>query len=371
MAEKPDAEVADSRDSHTWALVLAAGEGSRLSSLTTDTNGITIPKQFCSLHGGPSLLAATLDRARAVVPGERVCAVVAEQHRRWWSAITDELPSANIVVQPQNRGTANGILLPLMRILSRDASARIVVLPSDHYFSDEAAAARSLRAAVDGLSARSRHIVLLGIEPEDADAELGYIVPGDDDGRETLPVRRFTEKPEIAIARRLVAEGALWNSLIFAAAGRGLLRLFERRCPEVVTAMQAALREPAPPLQVPGGLAVLYERLPSIDFSRHILESATECLRVCRVPKCGWTDLGTVRRVADTLDQVSAHTAPAPRQAAHFDLARALRAWIAQHRSGDGEDELHPAWLVGTAEIVPARSERSQGTVPLQSGARR
>lgn len=323
----------EAQGARTWALVLAAGEGSRLSSLTTDANGITIPKQYCSLHGGPSLLAATLDRARTVVPGERVWVIVAEQHGHWWSEITEEVPSANIIVQPQNRGTANGILLSLLKILARDARARIVVLPSDHHFSDEGVATRALAAAVEGLSARSSDIVLLGIEPDDADAELGYIVPGEHDGRDTLPVQRFLEKPEIEVARRLVSEGALWNSLIFAAAGQGLLRLFERRCPEVVASMRVAVHEPAPPMQVSSSLSALYARLRTVDFSRHILESAADCLRVCQVPRCGWTDLGTVRRVAATLNRLSAHTGPAPSKAASVDLANALRVRIPQRRA--------------------------------------
>ena len=36
-------------DEHTWALVLAGGEGTRLRALTTDSSGISVPKQFCSL----------------------------------------------------------------------------------------------------------------------------------------------------------------------------------------------------------------------------------------------------------------------------------------------------------------------------------
>jgi mannose-1-phosphate guanylyltransferase len=45
----------------TWALVLAAGEGTRLRSLTTTRSGAAIPKQYCSLRNGPSLLEETLD----------------------------------------------------------------------------------------------------------------------------------------------------------------------------------------------------------------------------------------------------------------------------------------------------------------------
>lgn len=41
----------------TWAVVLAAGDGSRLARLTTDAAGNSVPKQFCSLDGRASLLA--------------------------------------------------------------------------------------------------------------------------------------------------------------------------------------------------------------------------------------------------------------------------------------------------------------------------
>src|SRR5262245_3901959 len=38
-------------DTHDWAIVLAAGEGTRLRSLTTMADGVPVPKQFCSLDG--------------------------------------------------------------------------------------------------------------------------------------------------------------------------------------------------------------------------------------------------------------------------------------------------------------------------------
>jgi len=113
----------------TWALVLAAGEGSRLRALTT-TNGVAVPKQFCSPQSGPSLLQEALRRAEAVAPRSRICTIVAEQHRRWWEGPLWSLPPQNIIVQPENRGTAAGLLLPLLlHIEARDPQARVVVLP--------------------------------------------------------------------------------------------------------------------------------------------------------------------------------------------------------------------------------------------------
>src|SRR5688572_7927177 len=97
--------LADGRDREaaamsTWALVLAAGEGSRLRALTT-SNGVAVPKQFCSLHDGPSLLQEALHRAEAVAPRLRICTIVAAQHRRWWQGPLWSLPSQNIIVQPE------------------------------------------------------------------------------------------------------------------------------------------------------------------------------------------------------------------------------------------------------------------------------
>ena len=70
---------------NTWAIVLAAGEGTRLSTLTTDRAGVAVPKQYCSLLGGASLLEDALHRAAEVVPAEQVTTIVAQAHRRWWN----------------------------------------------------------------------------------------------------------------------------------------------------------------------------------------------------------------------------------------------------------------------------------------------
>jgi mannose-1-phosphate guanylyltransferase len=289
---------------HDWALVLAAGEGSRLRTLTTQ-NGIAVPKQFCSLNGGPSLLQDALHRAENVVARSRICTIVAEQHRRWWEGPLAMLPTGNIVVQPQNRGTAVGILLPLLHLELRDPDARLVLLPSDHYVRNEDALARSLRAALHQLPRRGDEVLLLGIGPDEADPELGYIVPSHTDRDGAFGVQRFVEKPATALARALVDQGAVWNSFIIAARLSALLRLYERRYPEVVARLRRAV-ECDVLCGTQSAVVAAYERLPEIDFSRHVLEGQEAVLRVLPVPACGWSDLGTPRRVAAAL----AETAP-------------------------------------------------------------
>lgn len=290
-------------ESNTWALVLAAGEGSRLRRLTTAPSGTAIPKQFCSLYHGPSLLQEALRRAHSVATEPHTCAVVAAQHRRWWEPALCSLPARNVIIQPQNRGTAVGILLPLLDILSRDPEARVVLLPSDHHVRQETLLASSLREALEQLEWRFHETLLLGVQPEDADPDLGYIVPGSSDGRGALTIARFVEKPPIATARELIGAGGLWNAFIVVSQGLALLDLFRRRIPEEIAAMRAALQRDRERGSEGAAIAELYEKLPVIDFSRDIVAGQESELRALPVPPCGWSDLGTPKRVAEALSR--------------------------------------------------------------------
>jgi mannose-1-phosphate guanylyltransferase len=286
---------------NTWAIVLAAGEGSRLHSLTTTEAGIAIPKQYCSLRGGRSLLREALQRAETVASPANRCIVVATHHKHWWDAELAAEPESSVIVQPSNRGTANGILLPLLHIMARDPDARIVLLPSDHHVSDEHVLLAALQEAVRKLEARRDHVLLLGISPEEADPDLGYIVPGSVDGRAVWTVSRFVEKPNAPFAQVLIDAGALWNAFIVAAHAQALLQVFAQRFPRIVAEMRSVIEQNPRSGDAPDAVIDLYRGLPDIDFSRQILQSTASVLRVLRVKHCGWSDLGTPQRVAKVL----------------------------------------------------------------------
>jgi mannose-1-phosphate guanylyltransferase len=294
-----------------WAIVLAAGDGTRLSSLTTDERGDAVPKQYCSLNGGLSLLQEALQRAQRIVARQRICLVVARQHERHWRPMFGSLPARNVIVQPRNCGTAIGVLLGLLRILERDPFAHIVFLPADHYVHNETLLARSMRTAP--MSARDRDgITLLGIEPDDVDIELGYIVPGRPLEHGIRRVEQFVEKPTAAFARELIARGAVWNSFIFWTHARTLLELIRSRLPEIVEEMMNAQTRDRREDGEMSALEDLYERLPNVDLSRAVMQGAESALRVTTAPACGWTDLGTPRCVARTLQRLQLAAAIRP-----------------------------------------------------------
>jgi mannose-1-phosphate guanylyltransferase len=280
---------------NTWGLVLAGGEGSRLHGLTRNGYGVVVPKQFCSLQGGASLLQEALQRAAAVAPLQQICTVVAKQHRQWWMPIMNYLPEQNVIVQPLNRGTAYGILLPLLRIAERDPDATVVLLPADHYLRDEAIMIACLRRAAELAAVDRDSIYLLGIEPDEPDTELGYIVPVSRPRDTAVGVATFIEKPGAARARMLLEQGALWNAFILAGSVQVLLALFDGRYSAAMGAMRAS-----------AGAAIesVYQDLSNSDFSSDVLQGRESSLRVLAVPQCGWTDLGTPKRIGLTLERL-------------------------------------------------------------------
>lgn len=300
--------------SNIWGLVLAAGEGSRLRGLTRNESGVVVPKQFCSLQGGPCLLQEALQRANAVAALPRICSVVAEQHRPWWTPVLNYLPERNVITQPHNRGTAYGVLLPLLRIAQRDPDALVVVLPADHYLRDEETMAASLRRAADLANSDPGSIYLLGMEPDAPDTELGYILPASRSRTDAANVLRFVEKPNEIRARVLLDQGALWNVFIMAAPVRTLLSLFDSPYYTATIAAMRSLEDPK--------LESVYRDLKSVDFSREVLQGKEAMMKVLTVPHCGWTDLGTPERVGQILEQLEASELSShPYFPAHVSLA--------------------------------------------------
>jgi mannose-1-phosphate guanylyltransferase len=75
-----------------------------------------------------------------------------------------------VIVQPSNRGTANGILLGVCAIYERNPEAIVTILPSDHYVEREEVLARVLEHAVASVGT-SNTVAFLGFVPVDLNTE--------------------------------------------------------------------------------------------------------------------------------------------------------------------------------------------------------
>lgn len=305
--------------SNCSAIVLAGGDGTRLRPATTTAAGEVVPKQYCSLQAGQCLVQQAVHRARQIATAANVWPIVASKHERWWGTALCDVSRNRIIVQPQNKGTAFGILLGLLTLEREDAPSTVLILPADHYVADEAVFLEALRRLVQWSQRDPHSIYLLGAEPEDADPALGYILPWFDARVSPIGVYEFIERPEAIAAQKLIRRGALWNTFIVAGSRQALMRAYATRFTPQIVAMREALNRPS------GSQVLLedeYRRLSTFDFSREILEQHSDTVQVLRLPACGWTELGSLSKIKKVLTRRKAY---AHAQPLFLDLAQSNR----------------------------------------------
>jgi mannose-1-phosphate guanylyltransferase len=304
--EKPQmrVEAAGTPAANLWAIVLAGGEGRRLRSLTRRVHGEDRPKQYAVLAGHRSLLRQTLDRVAMTIPPERTVVVTLADHARYLTAALAGGPVPHVLAQPEDRGTAAGVLFPAHWVAARDPRATVVVFPSDHYIADEAAFMLHVGAVAAHVRQHPEWMVLLGAQPTEPETEYGWIEPGERVGwtaRGPLyRIRRFQEKPSPETARRLLAIGCLWNTLVLTT-GVSALIAAGRECVPDLHERLVRIAAFAGTEHEAWAVRQAYALAPTANFSRSVLQLCPRPLAVTKMAGLTWCDLGTPARVVKTL----------------------------------------------------------------------
>lgn len=286
------------------AIILAGGEGTRLRSLTRMVSGDDRPKQFCPILGDKTLLDAARQRIQSRIAPENTFFSLTQKHERYFRAPLWNVPEANRVIQPENKGTAPAILFALLRVAEASPDSTVAIFPSDHYFSDDDAFMCNIDNAFTAAELNANSVVLLGIEPEKAETSYGWIEPaaslfGELAGSVSR-VARFWEKPSQGVARSLMASGCMWNSFVMVGKVAAFLNMIERRLPDLFRMFRAYTAERGRPNEA-STLRSIYAWISEINFSHDVLEHSADDLLVMRVADVGWSDWGEPERVFGTL----------------------------------------------------------------------
>lgn len=283
-----------------WAVVLAGGEGTRLRSLIRQVFGDERPKQYAPLVAARSLLRQTLDRTGRLIPLERTAVVSQRRHAPWIAQALGPGSRPKVLMQPENRDTAAGVLLPVYWVAPQDPDATVAVFPSDHFVLEESVFLSHVGEVVAFVERNPAWLVLLGARATAPDPEYGWIEPGDAVGTTaTNPVARvlrFREKPTAQAAASCLARGWLWNTFVFVAKAATLISVAEVLMPELHRRLASAI-----PFFGTGreewALQRAYANLPAYNFSRTVLAPGPPYVAVSTLPPLTWSDLGTPQRV--------------------------------------------------------------------------
>jgi mannose-1-phosphate guanylyltransferase len=242
-----------------YALILAGGKGTRLYPLSRSDN----PKQFLKLINNKSFLRNTVDRIKPMVNKENIYVVTNGEYLEKIKGELPEINDENIFVEPENKETATCIGLSAVELLKKDKDAVMMVLPSDHYINGEKAFLDTLQQAVD-IAEKRRGLVTIGVEPSRPETGYGYIEMGQrvNLGMHTYKVDRFTEKPNLEVAKDFILKGTyLWNSGMFVWRADVFLREMDKYLPKLYKSLMEVYQH----LGLPDEQEIIKEQYNLID----------------------------------------------------------------------------------------------------------
>lgn len=298
LHEEPDPEASLDVGTSLWAVVFAGGIGTRFWPISTPDR----PKQVLPLVDARPLIADTLARLAPMVPAQRVLVVTSADIADVLHAAIPELPRANLLVEPRPLGTAAALAWGAHEI-SRRAGPKTVfcALHADLAVDFRDAFHDTVRRAAQ-IASRDPWLVTIGAKPSRCEPHFGYLKPGvpldsfvslADGG--ACRVEHFVEKPSLALADTLIAEGALWNTGVFVWQSKTVLDELEARVPEVAKAL---------PFLAAGDMPLFSEHISgSISIDRGLLERSDKVAVLSA--GFGWDDVGTwasLRRVRELDD---------------------------------------------------------------------
>jgi mannose-1-phosphate guanylyltransferase len=291
------------------AIILAGGDGKRLQPYIQQLLGTDLPKQYVNFMGTRSMLEHTYSRVQTMISAERIFTVVAQDHLRR-HVVRKQLsqrPSRTIVIQPVNRETGPGLLLPLMHLYKRHPNSTVAVFPSDHFILQEERFMSYVEKAYEEVEKFPSKIVFLGIPPSGSESEYGYILPDYqalEMKSQARSVKAFLEKPGAELASKAVALGALWNTMVMVFRPEVLLHLVAMSSPVLYGDFQSIYKALDTPLE---SLFIekIYKDMAPVNLSKDLIESMdvnARCqLSVIPMEGIFWSDWGSIDRILSVL----------------------------------------------------------------------
>jgi mannose-1-phosphate guanylyltransferase len=210
-----------------WAVILAGGSGTRFWPLSSPRR----PKQLLPLAGDVPTAVAALRAVEPLVSRQRILAVAgAELAGPLARAL--ELPTDQVLVEPRAASTAPALAWATSVALANDPSATVLSMHADWHLADPDGFRRVAGAALEAARMHDA-LVTVGVVPTRVEPGYGHIVLGDAVRGAVCRVARFVEKPPRAEAEALTAQGALWNSGLFAWTAQRFFAELQAHAPEL------------------------------------------------------------------------------------------------------------------------------------------
>lgn len=165
---------------------------------------------------------------------------------------------------------------------------------------------RHVKLAFDAVEQRPEFTVVLAMQPSHPEADYGWIEPAEKVGfgaYDLYRVRALWGHPDQQQATQLLKRGCLWNSAVTVGRLSTILGMIMVTARELYAAF-APLRAKFPHSPSLRNIAVVYNDLPQMGFSEHVLGGAAVNLATLPVAGVRWANLAEPARVRQTWNQL-------------------------------------------------------------------
>lgn len=279
--------------SNLYGLILAGGSGSRLWPLSREL----YPKQLLNIQNTESLLQATFERLKEIMPSERIISMTGVKHLSNVKYQLSKITGQPVVLsEPISKNTAPAIILAAKYVSDKTSQDPIIlVVPSDHLIKDIPNFVKTVKEGEK--VAEQGFIVTFGIKPSYPETGYGYINVTDTKIENGFKVNKFVEKPDEELARKYISEGNYyWNSGIFMFKASVLLDEARKNSPDIYTKLSDFDFKSSDEIPF-----VKYEKMPSISIDYALMEKSDKIALVKL--ESDWNDLGSWKSIYDVSDK--------------------------------------------------------------------
>ena len=272
------------------AVIMAGGRGTRFWPRSREKK----PKHLLDIISNRTIIQETVDRIKPLIAPENILIVTGRKHARALTGQLPEIPSRNIIIEPEGKNTAPCIGLAALHIQKKAGDDIMIVLPSDHAITDPGKFLQVIRAA-EQTAAGADALVTIGIKPTSPQTGFGYIERGDSIANgtteEVFRVKSIREKPDFQQALEFVQSGKFyWNSGMFIWKASTILKSIARLLPDLYSGLMT-INETLGSPEEKAAMRRIFKKLVPISIDYGVMEKANNVFVV--KGDFGWSDVGS------------------------------------------------------------------------------
>lgn len=283
------------------AIIFAGGIGTRLWPLSRRHS----PKQFEKVIGDKSTLQLSAERLLPDFLWQDIFVATSEKYKSIVSSQLPNLPSANIIVEPETRdvGPAVGLVTAILR--KKYGNTPMIILWSDHIVKKQELFRKIIQTSFELITSNKEKIIFISQKPRFASQNLGWIKYKSEICQKKdikfYSFESFHYRPNLLRATEFLKNGYYaWNLGYFVSTANFIWKLYEKYQPDIFHRLEEIEKAIDTP-KFNSVIGKVYPKMPKISFDNAILEKMEKTSALVVSEDLEWSDVGAWEALKEAL----------------------------------------------------------------------